>query len=42
MKFGSPTEVLGAVTKYGTVGELDEELQTKREELETLAGEREP
>jgi len=33
-KFGSPREVLGAVAKYATLGELDEELQTKQEGLD--------
>jgi len=38
-KFGSPPEVLDAVTKYGTLRQLDEDLETKGEELENLAAE---
>jgi len=38
-KFGSPREVLEAVAKYGNLGQLDQELQTKREALGTLASE---
>lgn len=33
-KFGSPKEVLEAVAKYGSLGELDKEAQTRREELD--------
>ncbi len=33
-KFGSPREVLEAVAKYGSLGELDEEVKTRREELD--------
>ncbi|GAI13329.1 unnamed protein product, partial [marine sediment metagenome] len=32
-------QVLEAVAKYGSLGQLDQELQTKREELDTLTGE---
>jgi len=35
-KLGGPAEVLEAVAKYGNLGELDQELQTRRKELETL------
>ena len=38
-KFGSPREVLKTVAKYGNLGQLDEELGTKREEVGTLASE---
>ena len=49
-KFGSPAQVLEAVSRYGSIGKLDEELQAKRKELdeqlqirreklETLSGE---
>ncbi|NQT47825.1 MAG: hypothetical protein HQ578_02485 [Chloroflexi bacterium] len=38
-EFDSPTEVLKAVVKYGALVRLDEELKTKREELETLSAE---
>lgn len=38
-KLGSPSEVLEAVAKYANLGELDQELQTKRGELDA-AGER--
>ncbi|MDH5696616.1 MAG: hypothetical protein OEZ00_08490 [Dehalococcoidia bacterium] len=33
-KFGSPREMLRAVAKYGSLGELDEEVKTRREELD--------
>ena len=36
-KFGSPEEVLEAVAKYGSLGELDKEAQTRREELDKEA-----
>ena len=35
--FGSPGEVLEGVAKYGNLGQLDEELEAKRKELEILA-----
>jgi len=38
-KFGSPAGVLEALAKYGSLGELDQRLETKQGELETLAGE---
>ncbi|MBA7634474.1 hypothetical protein ES703_42059 [subsurface metagenome] len=38
-KLGNPPEVLEAVAEYGNLGELDQELKTKREELDTLATE---
>jgi len=38
-KLGNPPQVLGAVAKYGDLGELNKEVQTKRGELEALAGE---
>lgn len=40
-KLGSPPEVLEAVAKYSSLGDLDEELKSKREELHTLATEME-
>lgn len=40
-KFGSPPEVLEAVAKYSNLGELDQELKTRREGLDTLASEME-
>jgi len=38
-KFGSPREVLGAVAKYGGLGELDEEVKTKQEKVKALTSE---
>jgi len=40
-KFGSPLGVLEAVAKYGNLGDLDDELKTRREKLETVATEME-
>jgi hypothetical protein len=37
VKFGSPAQVLEAVSRYGSVEKLDEQLQIRREELDSLA-----
>lgn len=36
-KLGNPAQVIEAVAKYGTLGELEGKLKTKQEELETLS-----
>jgi hypothetical protein len=40
-KFGASGEVLEALAKYGNLGELDQEVQNRREQLDTQASEME-